>query len=249
MPCGRSAARSFSSMPGKVSWNRAIAAGRTACIQTGWALIRKQPARPETAASICSSAASSSRSTRCARSAARAPRDVRRTPDGMRSNSRPPKRASSRATVRESAGWEMASRSAAATIFPVSATARRLVRSVRLSNIAPLAVAQRTIPEFKSTDGSPNDRWITILTNDNASGGILKLAITGAGTGSTDLFYIAAFRARLTLHLGTDSFDGADATASGPAWSTTGTATPGPIPTGPAWCWRAPGPRCGRCRT
>ena len=37
----------------------------------------------------------------------------------MRSNSRPPKRASSRATVRESAGWEMASRSAAATIFPV----------------------------------------------------------------------------------------------------------------------------------
>ena len=39
MPCGRSAARSFSSMPGKLSWNRAIAAGRTACIQTGWALI------------------------------------------------------------------------------------------------------------------------------------------------------------------------------------------------------------------
>ena len=36
MPSGRSAARSFSSMPGKVSWNRAIAAGRTACIQTGW---------------------------------------------------------------------------------------------------------------------------------------------------------------------------------------------------------------------
>ena len=89
----------------------------------------------------CSSAASSSRSTRRARSAARAPREVRRTPDGMRSNSRPPKRASSRATVRESAGWEMARRSAAATIFPVSATARRLVRSVRLSNIAPLAVS------------------------------------------------------------------------------------------------------------
>ena len=36
MPRGRAAARSFSSMPGKVSWNRAIAAGRTACIQTGW---------------------------------------------------------------------------------------------------------------------------------------------------------------------------------------------------------------------
>ena len=35
----------------------------------------------------------------------------------------------------------MASRSAAATIFPVSATARRLVRSVRLSNIAPLTVS------------------------------------------------------------------------------------------------------------
>ena len=54
----------------------------------------------------------------------------------------------------------------------------------------------------------------------------LKLGITGAGTGSTDFFGdVAAFRARLTLHLGTDSFDGADATASGTTalnWSSTG---------------------------
>ena len=60
-----------------------------------------------------------------------------------------------------------------------------------------------------------DNRWLSAMTNDNASGGTLKLSITGPGTGSTDIFDTAAFRARLTLHLGTDSFDGADATESG----------------------------------
>ena len=73
-------------------------------------------------------------------------------------------------------------------------------------------LAQRTIPEFKAS-GVTDNRWITVLTNDNASGGTLLLKISGAG--SMDLFDDAAFRARLTLHLETDSFDGADATESG----------------------------------
>ena len=85
--------------------------------------------------------------------------------------------------------------------------------------------AQRTIPEIKSTDGTPSNRWITELTNDNASGGTLRIHFSGQGTGSTDIFDDAAFRARLTLHLGTDSFDGADATESGITaltWSNSG---------------------------
>ena len=40
--------------------------------------------------------------------------------------------------TRLSAGWVMASRSAAARIFPDSATARNLTRSSRLSNMSPL---------------------------------------------------------------------------------------------------------------
>ena len=75
-------------------------------------------------------------------------------------------------------------------------------------------ISQRTIPEFKSTDGSPINRYLTGLTNDNASGGTLLLVISGPGSPAPDIFDDAGFRARLTLHLGTDSFDGADATES-----------------------------------
>ena len=81
-----------------------------------------------------SSAAPISRSTPRASSAAVSPNGVNRTPVGRRSNSLAPKRASIRATVRVSAGWAIASRSAAAPIFPASATARNFTMSSRLSN-------------------------------------------------------------------------------------------------------------------
>ena len=82
---------------------------------------------------------------------------------------------------------------------------------------------QRTIPELEGGRA----RYITKLTNDNASGGTLALAVTAASIGETDLFDTAAFNARLTLHVGTDSFAFADATRTDTGnstfvWSSTG---------------------------
>ena len=71
---------------------------------------------------IRSSAASKERRRRRARAAASAPSAVGRTPVGRRSNTGAPKRVSSRAMARVSAGWVIPSRCAAATIFPASAT-------------------------------------------------------------------------------------------------------------------------------
>ena len=73
-PSGRVAVRSLSSIPGQLSRNRAIAAGRTASIHTGPAVTRKLPARPARASTIFSSAATISRRTWRTRSAATVPR-------------------------------------------------------------------------------------------------------------------------------------------------------------------------------
>ena len=71
--------------------------------------------------------------------------------------------------------------------------------------------AERSIAEFKAS-GTDDNRYISLVTNENASGGTLTFSITAAGSGQTDLFDTAAFNARLTFHVGTASFAGADAT-------------------------------------
>ena len=123
-------------MAGKPSRNRAAARASTVSVHGGVAVTRNTPVRPDRAASMACSAASTSRRMRRARSTAVAPSAVGRTPCGRRSNSRPPRRSSSRAMSRVSVGWVTLDRSAAAPILPVSATASSLSKSVRLSNMA-----------------------------------------------------------------------------------------------------------------
>ena len=87
-------------------------------------------------------------------------------------------------------------------------------------------LTDRTIAEFKAS-GASTDRFITRVSNDNASGGTLDLSISASGSGETDLFDTAAFNARLTFHVGTVSFAGADATRTDTgnsvfAWTSSG---------------------------
>ena len=58
------------------------------------------------------------------------------------------------------------------------------------------------------------ERRVFEISNDNASGGTLTFSVDDEGINFTDPLSIAGFPARLTLHIGLDSFDGADATSS-----------------------------------
>ena len=54
-------------------------------------------------------------------------------------------------------------------------------------------------------------RTVLRLRNDNGSGGELVLGFSKGGSGFSDPLAVAAFRARVTFHVGTSSFAGADA--------------------------------------
>ena len=141
----RVAASMRRSTAGKLLWNRAAARASTVSAQGGVAVMRKAPVLPDWAASVARSASPASARIRLACLTTVSPSGVIRTPSGSRSNSRPPKRASSLAMSRVAAfnglswaGNEISLNSGADTTGPTLESATGVGRVLTLTYDEPL---------------------------------------------------------------------------------------------------------------